>query len=80
MISHLKGLKTINLSCNDIGIGLSSFFVMLKQLYRQGKTNLENLIINKCNLDKYSFYELGELLKCKYCGLKRLYLNLIMVI
>jgi hypothetical protein len=26
-------------------------------------------------LDKYSFYELGELLKCKYCGLKRLYLN-----
>ena len=75
MISHLKGLKTINLSCNDIGIGLSSFFVMLKQLYRQGKTNLENLIINKCNLDKYSFYELGELLKCKYCGLKRLYLN-----
>ena len=75
MISHLKGLKTINLSCNDIGIGLSSFFVMLKQLYRQGKTNLENLIINKCNLDNSSFYELGELIKCKYCGLKRLYLN-----
>ena len=75
MISHLKGLKTINLSCNDFGRGVSSFFVMLKQLYRQGKTSLENLIINKSNLDNSSFYELGELLKCKYCGLKRLYLN-----
>ena len=75
MISHLKGLKTINLSCNEIGRGVSSFFVMLKQLYRQGKTCLENLIINKSNLDNSSFYELGELLKCKYCGLKRLYLN-----
>ena len=75
MISHLKGLKTINLSCNDFGRGVSSFFAMLKQLYRQGKTSLENLIINKSNLDNASFYELGELLKCKYCGLKRLYLN-----
>jgi len=75
MISHLKGLKTINLSCNDIERGVASFFVMLKQLYRKGKTCLENLIINKCQLDNSSFYELGELLKCKYCGLKRLYLN-----
>jgi len=75
MISHLKGLKTINLSCNDIERGVASFFVMLKQLYRKGKTCLENLIINKCQFNNSSFYELGELLKYKYCGLKRLYLK-----
>ncbi len=26
-------------------------------------------------MDDKSFYELGELLKCKYCKLKKLYLN-----
>ena len=75
LITHLKNLKTINLSCNDLKRGASSFFIMLNKLYRQKKTKLENLILNKCNLDNSSFYELGELLKSKYCKLKRLYLN-----
>ena len=75
IIYHLKGLKTINLSSNDLRKGASSFFVMLKQLYRQGKTKLENLVLNKCSLDNSSLYELGELLKCPYCKLKRLYLS-----
>ena len=75
IISHLKGLKTINLSSNDLKEGVSSFFVMLKKLFRKKETCLENLILNKCNLDNSSFYELGELLKSKFCGLKRLYLN-----
>ena len=48
---------------------------MLKRLYREGKTKLENLILNKCNLDNSSLYELSELLKSKFCNLKRLYLN-----
>ena len=63
IIYHLKGLKTINLSCNDLKRGAVSFFVMLKELYRQGKTNLENLVLNKCGLDNSSLYELSELIK-----------------
>ena len=75
ILSHLKNLKTINLSSNDLKNSVSTFFVMLKTLYRQKKTNLENLVLNKCNMDNNSFYELGELLKSKFCNLKRLYLN-----
>jgi len=76
IIVHLKNLKTLNLSANDsLKKGLASFFVMLKRLYRENKTKLENLVLNKCALDNSSFYELGELLKSKYCKLKRLYLN-----
>ena len=33
------------------------------------------MIINKFQLDNSSFYKLSELLKYKYCGLKRLYLK-----
>ena len=75
LISHLKNLKIINLSFNNLKRGASSFFIMLNKLYRQKKTKLEILILNKCELDNSSFYELGELLKSKYCKLKRLYLN-----
>ena len=74
LLSHLKKLKTLNLSCNTLKSG-ASFIIMLKDLYRQGKTNLENINLNKCALDDISFYELGELLKCKYCKLKKLYLS-----
>jgi len=75
MLSHLKGIKTIILNTNDLKKGASSFFIMLKRLYREGKINLENLYLNKCTLDDASFYELGELLKCKYCKLKKLCLS-----
>ena len=75
ILSHLKGLKTINLSTNSFNSGLSYFLIMLKKLYRQGKINLENLVLNKCTLNQTDFYELGELLKSKYCTLKTLYLN-----
>ena len=76
ILSHLKGLKTINLTANDLKRGISSFLIVLKKLYRQKKISLENLILNKCILDDMSFYELGELLKSKYCKLKALYLNM----
>ena len=75
LLLHLKGLKTLNLSKNDLKGGLSSFFVVLKKLYRKNNIKIENLIINRCLLDDGSFYELGELLKCKYCRLKRLYIS-----
>ena len=75
MLSHLKGLKTIILSSNELKGGLSFFFVLLKRLYRKHKTNLENLYLNNCALDDASFYELGELLKSKYCKLKKLSMN-----
>ena len=75
IISHLKNLKSLNLSTNNLK-GISSMLIILKNLFRQGKTNLENLNLNKCNLDDISFYELGELIKAKYCKLKKLYLNM----
>ena len=75
LLSHLKGLKTINLSSNDLKRGVAPFFIMLKKLYRKGKIKFENLFLIKCLLDDTSYYELGELLKSKYCKLKRLYLT-----
>ena len=75
ILTHFKKLKSINLSCNDFKRGISSFLITLKKLYRQGKSDLESLNLNKCNLDDISYYELGELLKSKYCKLKKLYIN-----
>jgi hypothetical protein len=75
MLSHLKNLKTINLSLNELKKGISSFLITLKNLYREGKTKLETLNLIHCELDDISYYELAELLKCKYCTLKKLYLN-----
>ena len=75
IITILTGLKTFILSCNNLKSGISSFFVSLKYLYKQNKSKLENLILFKCELDDISFYELGELLKSKYCKLKCLCLN-----
>ena len=75
MIKNFKAIKIINLSSNEFKGGLAHFFIVLKNLYRKGQTKLETLMINKCLLDNSSFYELGELLKCKFCGLKKLYLN-----
>ena len=75
MITHLKGLKTLYLSSNELNKGLSSSFVVLRKLYRKGKTKLENLYLGKCALDGQALYELGELLKCKFCKLKKLFLS-----
>ena len=75
IISHLKGLKTINLTKNDLKDNVAPFFIMLKRLYRERKIKLENLVLNGCNLNYSSFYELNELLKSKFCKLKRLYLD-----
>ena len=75
IISHFKKLKKLNLSSNDLKLGISPLLITLKNLYRKGETNLENLYLNNCQLDDIAFYELGELLKSKYCKLKKLYLN-----
>ena len=61
LLSHLKGIKIINFSGNNLKGGLVSFFIMLKELYSHNETNLEILILDKCELDNSSFYELGEL-------------------
>ena len=76
ILSKFKNLKTINLSTNKLGSGISKFLKKLKLLYRKKQSNLEKLNINKCSLDKSSLYELCELLKSPYCKLKYLYLNL----
>ena len=76
LISHLKGLKIINLSRNNLNRGLTSFFILLKEFYAKNEINLETLFINNCQLDNSSFYELGELLKSPYCKLKKLCLNM----
>ena len=75
LISHFKGLKSLNLTMNEFKRGVSSLFIVLKKLYRKGKTKLETLFLNRCLFDEATFYELGELLKCKYCKLKKLFLN-----
>lgn len=75
IISHFKKLKTLNLSSNNLKIGISSLLITLKNLYRKRETNLENLYLNNCQLDDIAFYELDELFKNKYCNLKKLYLN-----
>ena len=75
ILSHLKNLKTINLSVNDLKRGISPFIITLHNLYREGKTKLENLNLNECLLDDIAYYEIGELLKSKYCKLKVLCLN-----
>jgi hypothetical protein len=76
ILKKFKNLKKINISNNRIYSGISLFLNQLKLLYRKKKSKLENLNINKCSLDKISIYELCELLKSKYCKLKKLYLNL----
>ena len=75
LLLYLNNLKTIILNSNELKRGISSFLIVLKNLYRQGKTKLEKLYLNNCQLDDIAFYELGELLKCKYCKLKKLFLN-----
>ena len=75
ILSHFKGLKTINLSMNNLGKGITYFLIVLKKLYRSKKIHLENLYLNDCKLDDSSFYELGRLVTCKFCKLKNLYLN-----
>ena len=73
---HLKGLKTLNLSFNNLKSGLASSFVVLRKLYRKRKSKLENLYLSKCAMSEESFYELGELLQSKFCKLKTLCLNM----
>ena len=75
LISYLTELKTLNLSFNILNSGVASLFATLKNLYRQKNSKLETLILINCYLDDISFYELGELLKSKYCQLKCLCLN-----
>ena len=75
IIIHFKKLKTLNLNMNKLKNGISTFLIVLKNLYCKGETKLENLYLDECFLNDDFFYELGELLKCKYCKLKKLYLN-----
>ena len=72
LLSHLKNLKTLNLSANDFRGGPKYIFIFLKNQFQKGTSKLENLYLNNCMLDDSSYYELGELIKSKYCKLKRL--------
>ena len=74
-ISHLKNLKTLNLSANDLKGGPKHIFIYLKDQFRKGKCKLENLYLNNITMDDSAFYELGELIKSRYCKIKRLSLG-----
>lgn len=75
LLTHFKGLKILNLTSNEFKRGLATFLVVLKNLYRKNESKLETLLLNRCLLDDASYYELGELLKNKYCKLKKLFIN-----
>ena len=75
LITYFKGLKILVLSHNVLISGLGYFFVTLKNLYRKNQSKLEELYLVNCELDDISLYELGELIKSKYCKLKCLCLN-----
>ena len=74
IIYKFKGLKTLNLSYNKFKSGLSSFFIALKHMFKKNESKIENIVLNNCDLDDSSFNELGDLLKNKFCKLKKLYL------
>lgn len=74
ILHKFKGLTVLNLSFNKFINGLSSFFELLKKLYQKKEIKIEILYLNGCNLDDSSLFELGELLKNKFCKLKKLYL------
>lgn len=76
ILKKFKNLKILNLSSNKIGSGLSKFLSLLKLLYRQKKSKLEKLNINKTFLDSSPIYELCQLIKNKFCKLESLYLNI----
>ena len=76
ILQKFKNLKTLNISNNKLCGGISKFLNKLTLLYRQKKSKLENLNINKCNLNSSSIYELCQCLKSKLCKLKNLYLNI----
>ena len=76
ILKKFKNLKILNLSSNKIGSGLAKFLSLLKLLYRQKKSKLVKLNINKTSLDSSSIYELCQLLKSKFCKLESLYLNI----
>ena len=74
IIERCQGLKTLILNGNKLKYGFGGFFAILKKYYQQKKTKIETLMINNCELSDDSFIELGELLKCKFCSLQKLYL------
>lgn len=76
ILQKFKNLKILNLSNNKIGSGISKFLNKLKLLYRKKSSKLEKLKLNNCYLDSASIFELSECLKCKYCKLKYLSLNI----
>jgi hypothetical protein len=76
LLLHLKGLKTLNLSFNNLRSGLASSFVVLRKLYRKRLSKLENLYLSECAMSEESFYELGELIQSKFCKIKTLCLNM----
>ena len=76
ILKKFKNLKILNLSSNKIGSGLAKFLSLLKLLYRQKKSKLVKLNINKTSLDSSSIYELCQLIKNKFCKLESLYLNI----
>ena len=48
MVESLPKLKILNLSANELKRGVAFLFVKLKELYKEGKTELETIILNKC--------------------------------
>jgi hypothetical protein len=74
-------VENLNLSFNYLRENGEEYFAKLLSHFKGLKVLIlsvndlkKGLILNKCLLDDSSYYELGELLQCKYCKLQKLYL------
>ena len=73
LISHLKGLKSLNLSSNDLKNGVCSFFVALNKLYKENQA-LKNFQHQIFNLSK-SYGDINDNLAECITGFQELCVN-----
>ena len=76
LIQYFPNLKILNLNFNKLlNNKLSYLFIQMKRLYEIKKCKIEELYLNKIQININSLYALIELLKSRYCLIKILSFN-----